>query len=90
MNTNLKFGLSQVNNHAPTWLINATSIVAILITAKHFLIDGLPGLEDETKLLAKAWFEYGLNIIQVLLALSVIFLGKKEKTHHDSTRNINN
>ena len=90
MKTNLKFGLSQVRNHAPKWVINSTSIVALLIAAKHYLIDGLPGVADDTKLIVAAWFEYGLNIIQVLLALSVIFLGQVQESNHDTTRNISN
>ena len=89
MNNNLKFGLSQVRNRAPKWVINSTSIVALLIAAKHYLVEDLPGMTTEMKQLFMSWFEYGLNITQVLLALLVIFLGQ-EGTHYDKTRNIDN
>lgn len=88
MNNNLKFGLSQVKNRAPKWVVNTTSIVALLIAAKHYLIDELPGIASHTKLLLMGWFEYTLNIVQVLLALSVIFLGQEEE--HDTARDFNN
>ncbi len=88
MKTKLKFGLSQVNNHAPRWMIYATSIVALLLTAKHYLIDGLPGVTEETKVILMAWLEYVLNMAQVLLALAVIFVGQETQSNHDTTGNI--
>lgn len=90
MKTKLKFGLSQVNNHAPKWVINTTSIIALLLAAKHYLIDGLPGVSNATKQLVMAWLEYGLNLSQILLALAVIFIGQEQDTNHDTTRNISN
>lgn len=90
MKTKLKFGLSQVNNHAPKWIINTTSVIALLLAAKHYLIDGLPGVSDTTKKLVMAWLEYGLNLSQILLALAVIFIGQEQETNHDTTGNISN
>ncbi|MEZ5016977.1 MAG: hypothetical protein R2800_07980 [Flavipsychrobacter sp.] len=89
MNKRLRFGLSQVKNSAPKWVINTTSIVALLIAAKHYLIDELPGISVATKQLLMGWFEYGLNTAQVILALGVIFLGQEEQ-YHDTTRDLNN
>lgn len=70
---NLKFGLSQINSHAPKWLINTAAVLTLLIAAKHQLISGIPSLAEETKLMANAWFDYILDIVQCLLAIAVIF-----------------
>lgn len=76
MKTNLKFGLAQVNNNAPNWLVYTTSIIALLLAAKHNLIDSLPGVEDSIKVHVQLWFEYVMNVVQVITALAVIFLGQ--------------
>lgn len=79
MKHKLKFGLSQVNAYAPKWLINATSLLALFIAAKHQLLNGLPLLANEQKLIASAWVDYVLDAIQVLLAIAVMFFGEREQ-----------
>ncbi|MCB0699394.1 MAG: hypothetical protein H6551_12845 [Chitinophagales bacterium] len=79
MNRKLRFGLSQVNTYAPKWLINTTSVVAILIAAKNYLIGGLPNVPHHIKVDIGSWFDYGLNTIQFLLAIAVIFVGGKNQ-----------
>lgn len=78
METKLKFGLSQVNAHAPRWLVNITALLTLVITAKHHLVNGLPLLGDETKVIVTAWLDYILDTIQVLLAITVIFSGESK------------
>ena len=78
----LKFGLSQAYNHAPKWVNNSMAVLVVLTSAKHFLIDGLPGLSEEAKLLAKSWFEYAVDGAQLLLALAMIFLGEKKDSEN--------
>lgn len=79
MKTKLKFGLSQMRSYAPKWLINSTSIIALIISAKHYLIQGLPGVDNAVKILAMQWMDYALNLAQVLLALGVIFTSEQAK-----------
>lgn len=69
----LKFGLSQISSHPPQWLINTTAVLTLLIAAKHQLITGIPNLAEDAKLIATAWFDYILDIVQCLLAIAVIF-----------------
>lgn len=87
MKSKLRFGLSQVNNYAPRWLINATSLVAIAIAAKHHLINGLPLLSEPGKQLAMQWTDYLLDSVQVLLAIGVIFFGEHKSEQYDTTGN---
>lgn len=82
MKTKLKFGLSQSGQYAPKWLINTTSVIAIVIAAKHYLIDGLPIIDDDIKTIANAWTDYILDTAQVALAIAVIFFG--EHTNNQS------
>lgn len=90
MKRKLKFGLSQVNEYAPKWLINATSLLALVITAKHQILNGLPLLPDNTKLIVTVWVDYLLDIIQVLLAVAVIFSGEhNQKNTDDDTTGVN-
>ncbi len=77
MRTKLKFGLAEMKGYAPKWLINTTSVVAILLTAKHYLVQGLPSMTDEIKVITGLWVDYVLNVIQVVLALAVIFTSEK-------------
>lgn len=76
MKTKLKFGLRQSVQYAPKWIINTTSVVALFISARHYLINELPGLDEQAKLLYSVWADYILNTLQVLLAFAVIFIGK--------------
>lgn len=86
MKTQLKFGLSQAKEYAPKWLINTTSLLALMIAAKHHLISELPLFNDAIKSLAMAWVDYILDTIQVLLAIAVIFSGEhKTSIHNDRT-----
>lgn len=87
MRLKLKFGLSQVNSYAPRWIINASSLIALAIAAKHHLINGLPVLSGEGKLLAMAWIDYLLDTVQVLLAIGVIFFGQQKTPGHDAAGN---
>lgn len=79
MNKKLRFGLSQVGEYAPKWLINTTSVMAILMTAKNYLVGGLPGVSQDVKIYIGLWFDYGLNIVQFLLAIAVIFVGQQKQ-----------
>lgn len=89
MNTKLKFGLSQIGQYAPRWVINATSVIALLIVAKHHIIDGIPELSDALKASLNSWIDYVLDLMQVALAIAVIFFGehRENKPNHDSLRN---
>ncbi len=87
MRPNLKFGLSQVSSYAPRWIINASSLIALAIAAKQHLINGLPVLSGEGKLLAMAWVDYLLDTVQVLLAIGVIFFGQQKTPGHDTAGN---
>lgn len=87
MKQNLKFGLSQISNYAPVWVVNATSVVVLIITAKHYLIYNLPITTEEVKLIMMTWADYILDVVQVLLAVVVIFSGLQNTNHHDTVRN---
>lgn len=88
MKTKLKFGLTQAGQYAPKWLINTTSVIAIVIAAKHYLIDGLPILDDGIKAIVNAWTDYILDAAQVALAIAVIFFGEHTNNQlNDSTGN---
>lgn len=87
MKNKLKFGLGQAREYAPHWIINATSIVALIIAAKHYLIYSFPVASNVTKANIDAWVEYGLDIIQVLLALAVIFTGDNKRRVDDTAGN---
>lgn len=79
MKNNLRFGLQQVNNTAPGWIINTTAFVALLLVAKKYLVTDLPGISDVGRHLLSEWFDYILNVIQLILALAVIFTGEAPK-----------
>lgn len=83
MKTKLKFGLSQAAEYAPKWMINTTSVLALLIAAKHHLINELPALSNELKPLIVAWTDYVLDTLQVLLALAVIFSGENKNKYNN-------
>lgn len=81
----LKFGLGKVADNSPLWMQNATAICAILIAAKHYLVDGFPGISPEVKELANGWFDYVLNTAQVSFAILVLFTAKgKERPGSDN------
>lgn len=83
MKTQLKFGLSQAKEYAPKWLINATSLIALIIAAKHHLIHELPLLNTHVKALTMAWVNYILDAIQVMLAIAVVFSGEHKHYKDD-------
>ena len=89
MKTRLKFGLSQAGQYAPRWLVNTTSVITLLVAAKHYLVEGLPLLDEQAMQAVSAWVSYVLDICQVLLALAVIFFGehKVKPIADDSSRN---
>lgn len=76
MKQELKFGLSQVKASAPGWMVNATSLLALAIAAKHYLIGNMPMVSQHAKLMAMEWVDYLLDLAQVLMAVAVIFTGK--------------
>jgi|GEM_PF-6908033 len=79
----LKFGLSQVNNHAPKWLINTTALITLLIVAKQGLVNELPVLSAEAKVVTMAWVDYILDALQCVLAIAVIFSGEQKPLKND-------
>ena len=87
MRTKLKFGLNQVNRHAPRWLINTTSVIALVIAAKHHLINNIPVLPVHAKAVTMAWIDYVLDAVQVLLAVAVIFFGEHKNQGNDAAGN---
>jgi len=88
MKTQLKFGLSQAGQYAPRWLVNTTSVITLLVAAKHYLVEGFPLLGEDARQAVAAWVSYVLDICQVLLALAVIFFGEHTKpVINDSSRN---
>ena len=88
MKTQLKFGLSQAGQYAPRWLVNTTSVITLLVAAKHYLVEGLPLLDEHAMQAVSAWVSYVLDLCQVLLALAVIFFGENTKPIiDDSSRN---
>jgi hypothetical protein len=90
MKTKVKFGLGQAMHYAPKWVINIMSVITLLLTAKHYLINDIPGLKADSKLLVMEWADYILNAAQVLLALVVIFSGEhKAQEDKDDTTGIN-
>ena len=84
MKTGLKFGLSQVATHAPRWLVHTASLVGLLTVAVHYLIDGLPVGRNEIKQQVILWVNYLLDVVQVALAIAVIFTGEQKHIHHDT------
>lgn len=80
MKAQLRFGLSQINKHAPLWLVNATSIVALLLVAKPLLVTNLPITSELLKKELTDWTDYLLGLIQVLLAIGVILFGEQKAT----------
>lgn len=83
MNKKLKFGLSQIGSHAPLWLVNLTSLLALLVAAKHYLIAGLPVDNEQLKIELMAWTNYILDGLQVLLAMTVIFSSEQKHIEDD-------
>lgn len=81
MKTDLKFGLSQSKQYAPKWLINTTSVIALFVSARHYLINEFPGLDEQSRLLFSNWADYLLTVLQVLLALAVIFTGTQKHNY---------
>lgn len=80
----LKFGLGQVRQHAPLWMQNLLAILAIIMGAQHLLIDNIPGITEEMKEAANGWFEYGIDAVQAVLAMVIIFLGKDRRNKPDT------
>ena len=81
----LKFGLSQLSNHAPVWMVNTAAVLAVLIVAKHQLITDMPIANDIIKDRIAVWVDYVLDFAQVVLAVTIIFFGEKEEGN-DNTR----
>lgn len=82
MNGKLKYGLAAISDYAPKWMVNSSSVVALLIASKHLLINGMPLDEPMLKSMILKWVNYGLEVVQVLLALAVVFVSKKSE--HDT------
>ena len=82
MKNQLKYGLSAMKGYAPKWVINTSSVVALLITSKQWLITGMPFDMPELKEDILKWLNYFLEVVQVCLALAVIFISKN--TDYDS------
>ena len=68
-----KFGVSQVMNHPPKWLVPAFSIAMVLIGVVSYLISGDPLISDEFKLR----FNHYLNGLTILLSGIAPFFGVK-------------
>lgn len=79
MKTSLKFGLTQAAAPSPVWLVNTAAVVTLLVSVQTQLIDGMPGLSPMAKQAIAGWFSYTMEIIQVALAIAVIFTGKTYK-----------
>ncbi len=82
MSKQLKYGLSAVNGYAPKWVINTSSVIALIIASKQIIVTGLPIDVPELKSEILKWLDYVLEVMQVCLALAVIFISKK--IQHDS------
>lgn len=80
----LKFGLAQVSEHAPRWLVYTTSVVAILMVAKDQLVMNIPDVSIHTKKLFIGWANYVLDVLQLVLAIAVIFCGQNNQNDHDT------
>ncbi|MBS1771530.1 MAG: hypothetical protein JST82_01630 [Bacteroidetes bacterium] len=75
METNLKFGLSQVNNPTPQWAKYTFRIIFLVLSVAVFMVSDYPGLQEATKLLMLKWFS-GINML--VWGLSKLF-GIEEK-----------
>lgn len=86
MSKKLRYGLSTgaLKGTPPKWLSMATAIVALLIVAKHQLIGDLPSGSEEFKLIVSAWYDYIMEVLQVIFALAVIFTGYDDDNKPDT------
>ena len=84
MKAGLKFGLSQVEANAPRWLVHTASLVGLLTVAVHYLVDGLPIGQSEIKQQVIVWANYLLDVVQVVLAIAVIFTGEQKEGKYDT------
>ncbi|MCB9047165.1 MAG: hypothetical protein H6550_13615 [Chitinophagales bacterium] len=80
----LKFGSGQINEHAPKWMINAASVLTLLVVAKDNIVNGLPGIDHAMHQIVKAWADYLLDTLQLFLALAVIFTGEQKTGDNDT------
>lgn len=69
--------LKNINKNSPVWLQNAVAILVLIIGAKFFLVNGLPGVDDGIKDIVGKWFDYVTSFSGLVLSISSIFSGKK-------------
>lgn len=62
METNTKFGLSQVNKPTPIWAKYTFRIVFLILSVSVFMVSDYPGLAETTKLVMLKWFS-GINML---------------------------
>lgn len=80
MESNLKFGLSQVNKPTPAWAKYTFRIIFLVLSVGVFMVSDYPGLNEQAKLLMLKWFS-GINMLA--WGLSKLF-GIEEKQNDQS------
>lgn len=65
-----KFGLKQVNNHTPKWIITTISVTAVLLGVAQFLVAGDPTLPDDVKL---RWNHYLTAAMMLVSGIAPFF-----------------
>ena len=78
MKKKFSFGVKQLTKSAPIWAQKLMGLCAVLLVSKEIIIDGLPGLTPEHKILAGSWWSWGINFLNLLAAAIMALSGKKE------------
>lgn len=69
--------LKNINRSSPLWLQQATGVLLLIVSAKIFLINGIPGVEDEVKQFAGEWFDYVTSVTGLGFSIAGMLTGKK-------------
>ena len=86
----LRYGLTAkaIKGTPPKWLSIATAIAGLLLVAQDQIVGDVPALSDNARAAVTAWYEYIIEIAQVILSILTIFIGYEDAEGKADTDNI--